>query len=275
MSLRSWGYRAGLVLAAAGLVALGIGGAAPARASARVNTANSGNWSGYNVNILQDGLAPVTSVSATWTVPKVSQMTPGQAENSAAWVGIGGGCLDPSCTAGDATLIQAGTDQSVDASGNPTYSAWWEIVPAPSIPDFGMTISPGDSITVVISQGRVPETWDVTISNNTTGQTDQVASDQSVPLPYPSDYTTADYIFESPLVPASGGFASLPKIDSGPITFDDALLNGRNPGLNASEAVHLVDGNNNVQALPSAPDSTGDGFNVCANAVASCPAPIT
>jgi hypothetical protein len=34
-----------------------------------------------------------TSVSGEWTVPAATQHTKGQAEDSASWIGIGGGCV--------------------------------------------------------------------------------------------------------------------------------------------------------------------------------------
>jgi hypothetical protein len=41
-----------------------------------VGTSQSSNWSGYNQGALEDGNEMYTSVSGTWTVPKVSQHTP-------------------------------------------------------------------------------------------------------------------------------------------------------------------------------------------------------
>ena len=62
-------------------------------------------------------------------MPKASQHKKGEDEYSSTWGGIGGGCLETSCTVTDQTLIQAGTEQDV-VSGKPQYSAWWKLIPA-------------------------------------------------------------------------------------------------------------------------------------------------
>lgn len=271
-----WGRRtrALLMAGAAGLTVVAASTAmAPAVAGPALNSNVSPNWSGYEVTLLQNGgVSPATSVSATWTVPAVSQHTPGQAEASSTWVGIGGGCFDPNCVVADSTLVQAGTTQAVDSSGEPSYSAWWEVIPAPSITSGSVKPNPGDSVTVSISQGAIPETWDITITDHTNGQSEVVSSDQT-PLPYPSDYSTADYILETPVVVADGGLAPLPSITS-PVNFDKASLNGHNPGFNASEELVLVDANGQPEAMPSGTDPDRDGFNVCAYA-SSCGAPTS
>src|ERR671938_492369 len=70
-------------------------------------------------------------------------MTLGTAESSSTWIGIGGGCMDANCLVSDSTLIQTGTEQDVDARGRGSYSAWWEVIPAPGI-DIRMTFAPAD-----------------------------------------------------------------------------------------------------------------------------------
>ena len=88
--------------------------------------------SGYSQGTLEQGSKLFNSISGDWTVPAATQHTSGQAEASSDWIGIGGGCVDAGCTVTDSTLIQTGTEQDVDATGAPSYSAWWELVPAPS-----------------------------------------------------------------------------------------------------------------------------------------------
>ena len=74
-----------------------------------LNTNSSSNWFGYNQGSLEQGGKLFNSISANWTVPTVTQHTAGQAEASSDWIGIGGGCIDASCTTTDSTLIQTGT----------------------------------------------------------------------------------------------------------------------------------------------------------------------
>src|SRR5437764_282414 len=74
---------------------------------------------------------------------------------------------------------------------------------------------------------------------------------------------TADRIQETPLVFSTGGagLAALPNLSTN--TFSAATVNGKNAGLKASEAIDLVNSNGHVIALPSAPNATLDGFNLC------------
>jgi len=117
-----------------------------------VTTAYSANWSGY----VATNPSPFTSVSASWTVPSVSATSPGY---SAVWVGMGG--VDRSSN----RLLQAGTEQDALSNGSAVYYAWHEVYPRPSV--FVAYISPGDSITVSISQ--VPanaSAWRILIVRN-------------------------------------------------------------------------------------------------------------
>src|SRR5947209_20356923 len=79
------------------------------------NANQSNNWYGYNQGTLEQGNKLFNSVAGDWTVPTASQHTNGQDEYSSTWIGIGGGCVDANCNVGDATLIQTGTEQDVDA----------------------------------------------------------------------------------------------------------------------------------------------------------------
>src|SRR3954451_649332 len=123
---------------------------------AELNANQSSNWGGYNQGILEPGKsAGFTQVSATWVVPAATQHTRGEAEYSSTWVGIGGGCIDADCTATDNTLIQAGSESDVDPSGHPTYSVWWEIIPAPGI-TIDTPVHAGDTVSVDIRDVLVP-----------------------------------------------------------------------------------------------------------------------
>ena len=101
--------------------------------SSRLNESTSDNWSDYNLGYLSTSTL-YTSISGTWKVPVARQETAGQAEHGATWIGIGGGCLNTSCTETDNTLIQAGTEQDVSKAGKAKYSAWYELIPETSVP---------------------------------------------------------------------------------------------------------------------------------------------
>lgn len=222
----------------------------------------SDNWSGYDEGILDTG-APVTSISGSWVVPTASQHTAGQAEDSATWIGIGGGCLTTGCSATDETLVQAGTEQDVAATGATSYSAWWELVPVPSV---GATIPvhPGDVIDCSISE-TVPGLWSIVLEDTTDGQ------GFTETLPYASTMDTAEWIEETPLEIGGGttGLSSLPDLST--VSFSGATLNGANPHLTAADAMQLITSTGAPLATPSAP-VTGDAFNDCAYA-SSCAAP--
>lgn len=253
--------------AAAGVMALvlaipaGVASAAPA---ATVKMTQSNNWSGYSEGIL-DSDTPYQSISATWTVPRATQKTSGQAESSATWIGIGGGCLNSSCLVGDETLVQAGTEQDVSSSGQASYSAWWEIVPVPSV-NFSMAVYPGDTIEASLTQ-TLPEVWDIVLKDVTTGH----VATATETIPYPSDYSTAEFVEETPLEvgTSDAGLSSMPSLST--VGFSKAEVNGANAGLTSADALQLVSTSGQVLATPSAPVD-GDSFNVCTYAT-SCAAP--
>src|SRR5205085_4447141 len=91
------------------------------------------NWFGYNQGTIEQSGKLFNSITGNWKVPTVTQHVKGEDEFSSDWIGIGGGCVDASCDVGDSTLIQTGTEQDVAADGTSSYSAWWEIIPGPSL----------------------------------------------------------------------------------------------------------------------------------------------
>jgi Peptidase A4 family len=225
----------------------------------RANANQSTNWFGYNQGTLEQGGAKqFHSITGDWTVPAASQHTAGQAAASSDWIGIGGGCVDANCTVGDNTLIQTGTEQDVSASGAASYSAWYELIPAPSLTISNMTVGPGDhmhaQISEVVSGSNV---WRITLQDVTRNET------FTTTVPYSSTHATAEWIEETPLlIGTNAGLAPLPNLTR--ISFDGGTTNGASAGLKASEEIQLIDGNGNVIGAPSAPDAQADGFAVCA-----------
>jgi hypothetical protein len=225
--------------------------------SLRANTNQSSNWFGYDQGTLEQGSKLFNSITGDWTVPTVTQHTAGQAEASSDWIGIGGGCIDAGCTATDSTLIQTGTEQDVDATGAASYSAWWELVPVPSLTISNMTVAPGDHMHASISE-VVPDSdvWTISIQDVTRGES------FSQTVPYSSTHATAEWIEETPLeIGTDAGFASLPNLSNPGWT--SATVNGASPGLKASEQMDLTDSNSNVIGAPSAPNATANGFDEC------------
>ena len=245
----------------AALTATSAQGAAPASHGQflhlAANTNQSTNWFGYQQGALEQGGKLFNAITGDWTVPTVTQHTKGQDESSSDWIGIGGGCLDAGCNATDATLIQTGTEQDVDSSGAPSYSAWWELVPAPSVTISGVTPAPGDHMHASVSE-VVPNSdlWNITIADVTKGQS------FTTTVPYSSTHGTAEWIEETPLlIGTNAGFASLPNLSSP--AFDLGTTNGSAVRLTPAEQMLLTDSNGNVIGTPSAPDADADGFGAC------------
>jgi hypothetical protein len=219
------------------------------------NTNTSSNWFGYQQGALEQGGKLFTSITGNWTVPTATQHTAGQAEDSADWIGIGGGCVDSGCAVGDSTLIQTGTEQDVAANGTASYDAWYELVPAPELQITSMTVKPGDQMHASISQAA-PEVWNVTIQDLTQNES------YSTTVPYSSTMDTAEWIEETPLeIGTNAGFAALPNLTDP--AWNSLTVNGANPNLKSSEEMQLTDPSGNVIGTPSAPNSSGNGFSEC------------
>jgi hypothetical protein len=252
----------------AGALALIVGGILAAAAAASPVTAHgqllrpsfhaneSSNWFGYNQGALELGTKLFNSITGDWTVPAASNHQAGQDEYSSDWIGIGGGCVDAGCTVTDNTLIQTGTESDVSAAGVASYSAWWEIIPAPSL-GITMTVSPGDHMHASIAEVLAgADLWAITIRDVTRNET------YSTTVPYPSTHLTAEWIEETPLLlSANAGFAALPNLTNP--SFTNATTNGASANLQSAEEMLLTDANGNVIGAPSGPNATHDGFSAC------------
>ncbi len=215
------------------------------------NTRTSGNWFGYVQGTLEKpGRPQFKAITGTWVVPTATQHKPGEFENSSTWIGIGGGCVNANCLITDNTLIQAGTEQDVDSSGNASYHSWWEIIPAPSI-STPLVVHAGNKIHASITQ-TLPGLWKISLSNLSTGNS------WSRTIPYSSTHLTAEWVDETPLT--TGGFAALPNLT--PTHFDDATVNGKNANLVAAERIYLT-GGSGIIGSPSVPQSDRNGFGDC------------
>jgi Peptidase A4 family len=132
---------------------------------------SSSNWSGYQLT----GNS-FTSVTGTFNVPSLENDENCSTIESQ-WVGI-----DGAVNSND-DLIQAGVDEEpYDNFGDceaPTFYniyAWWEILPANQTTIDSIVASEGDSITVTIFETANPGEWDISVIDNTNGesfQTDQ------------------------------------------------------------------------------------------------------
>ena len=184
----------------------------------------SSNWAG----VVAAGQATFNSITASWVVPSV--LPSSHDEASSTWIGIDG--------AGNQDLIQAGTEQD-SGPGGPLYYAWYEVLPAPSIP-LGM-VSPGDRISVNISEVS-PGTWTITISDSSSG------GSSSGDLAYGGPGASAEWIEEAPSSLA-GVIATL--ADFGSVEFDHPMTTGVGSSA-ALYAVSMSNSSGSVIAYPTA-----------------------
>lgn len=160
-------------------------------------------WSGYVISSDLGNPQPnVTGVSASWTVPRVTQTYVDT--YSSAWIGIGG-------FHNDKTLIQAGTEHDY-VDNREFYSAWYEILPDQAIRIEQMEITPGDliEVSIFLINSQTNE-WKIEIKDITKEQ------EFSINLFYNSSKLTAEWIVERPNV--NNQISSL--ADFGIITFNN------------------------------------------------------
>jgi hypothetical protein len=198
----------------------------------------SRNWAGY---VATGG--SFTSVSGTWTVPSVSPSS--GLSSDATWVGIGG------VTSQD--LIQGGTEDIVQ-DGQISRQAWIETLPSPSqaVP---ITPNAGDSITVSVAQ-QAPGTWQLTLTDNTNGQSFQTS------VAYASSLSSADWIDEAP----TAGRQQLTLDNFGSVALSGASTvdNGQSDTIAAAngQAITMVGPSDQPVATPSGLGGDGASFTI-------------
>ncbi len=201
---------------------------------------SSYNWAGY----VSSG-GTYTSVSGSWVISQISSPIANTAD--ASWIGIGG------VTSRD--LIQTGTQAVVNASGQVSYQAWYELLPRSSIP-ISVSINPGDSITASITQQQNNQ-WSISLRDNTNGQNFQTT------VTYPSSLSSAEWIEE--MLSARRGRGFIPLDNFGTVQFSNAstVKNGTamNIGQAGAEKTTMINGRQ-VLAIPSAIGSDGATFAV-------------
>jgi hypothetical protein len=220
-------------------------------------TVSSLNWSGYAV-IPGSG---ITAVSSAFTVPTAGLDPPGFAST---WAGIGG--------YNTSDLIQAGVEED-SLPGNPLlgnqYQAWYELLPASETPisncagDSGCTVTPGDHVTVNISNVS-GNTWSISL-------TDAGKWSWSKNVTYSSSESSAEWILEAPTLVAQTVLANVGTAHFGPTS--TYTSGGATHTIAAGNPTQIDLGTGVVnEATPSVLASDGQSFNDCAYAL-SCPAP--
>jgi hypothetical protein len=194
-----------LIVAFTALVAAGLALASTAAAAPIAST--SSNWAGYAVTPV-DPATSYRTVSGTWVQPAAT-CSGGASAYAAFWVGLGG--LDSTSTG----LEQIGTEADCDPAGNPTYGAWYELVPAAAV-DLPLAVRAGDTLsaTVTVKGHSVV----LRIRNVTLG----VQAVKKLRMASP-DTSSAEWIAEAPSAcTGSGRCSTLPLANFGSVAFSKA-----------------------------------------------------
>jgi Peptidase A4 family len=248
--------------------------ALPAVAAGAPGDEQSSNWAGWAISDSQTiGGSPIsgstttlsfTSTTATWVQPKV-YCTPNQPTYSAFWVGLGGLAAD------SGALEQVGTQANCTAAGKAVYSAWYELVPAPSV-NVNLKILPGDLISASVNvepTGILVQVKDRTRKTSFT---------KLLPTPATTDFTSAEWIAEAPSTcdPQLTRCRALPLANFGTVPFTRiAAIANSHPGTVtdaawASTKIDLIpDATSHFggfgtsgTATPTAVDPTGRAFQI-------------
>jgi len=226
-------------------------------ASAAAATTSSTNWSGYAVLG-----ASFSDVKGTWTQPAAS--CTGRSAFAAFWVGLGG--------AGPRSrgLEQIGTDSDC-RGGVPTYSVWYELLPAVETP-IAMSVAPNDTIAAEVSVAGDVVT--LSITDVTTGATFTTQATPTI-----LDTSSAEWIAEAPSR-CRGRVASrctpLPLASFGTVAFSSASATAAGQAAAIAspswsvDAIRLI--GNAGSAKPSELADDGASFTISAQQP-SLPAP--
>ncbi|HEX4435000.1 MAG TPA: G1 family glutamic endopeptidase [Acidimicrobiales bacterium] len=227
----------------------------------------SSNWGGY-----ADTNATFNSVSSSWTEPTVNcansnsglngllsltSLLGGPGAASAFWVGLDG--------YNSTSVEQLGTDSDCD-SGSPSYYAWYEMYPNPSVTlPSQYPVKPGDQMTALVAANSAGTSFTLMIKDATAGwsfSTTQTGSGFA--------RSSAEVIAEAPSSCSLLFCSEVPLADFGSIPFsgssviNSAGTKGSLASFNANE-ITMVD-NGTTLATPSSLSADGSSFSVAWNA---------
>jgi hypothetical protein len=173
--------------------------------SALANATQSTNWAGYSAH--GSGVS-FRGVQGSWVEPSATCVR-GTPTYSSYWVGIGG------YSSTSQALEQVGTEVDCGSLGKVSSTAWYELVPAPSMP-VRLTVRPGDVVQAAVSvRGR---SVTVTLNDVTRGQGFRKTVRASG-----LDLSSAEWIVEAPSECISANSCqSLPLANFGSATFSSA-----------------------------------------------------
>jgi hypothetical protein len=166
----------------------------------------SSNWAGYAVTGL-DASTQYKSVSGTWVQPAAT-CDPASDSYSAFWVGLGG------FSETSQALEQIGTAADC-RNGTATYSVWYELVPAASVPT-KLKLYPGNTVSATVTVSGSSVTLKLANLTRKTSFTKKLT--MATP-----DVTSAEWVAEAPSsCTAAGQCQVLPLSKFGSVTFTKA-----------------------------------------------------
>jgi len=182
---------------------------------ASTSSSVSTNWAGY---VLTGDSTTYTSATGTWKEPTVTCGASDAGEAAAFWVGLGGYNLNSQA------LEQLGTSSDCNSStGQPTYYAWYELVPNASV-TVKLKIQPGNTVTVsvnVLTGGMV----EFQIKNRTLG----TVFTKKLAFANP-DLTSAEWIAEAPSDCNQYRCSQIPLSNFGSVSFSNIAALGNSTG---------------------------------------------
>ena len=213
-------------------------------------TGTSTNWAGY----VAAG-ETFTDVRASWKQPAVTCLSP-IAQASAFWVGLDG--FAPRST----SVEQIGTDSDCNGLHDPSYYAWYEVVPAPSVPlPAHDVVHAGDMMSADVSgRGAV---YTLRLKDWTAGwhfsteQTSTAALDSS-----------AEWVAEAPSACTQFFCRVLPLADFATVTFNNAAATATtakqpaNISALSHDQIVMVTDSGSTKARPSTLVNKGTKFTV-------------
>jgi hypothetical protein len=262
-------------------LAAAIAAGATALGATAAPTVVSSNWAGYVVTGTDatTGVAQsFKSVSGTWTQPAANCTTTSGSAASAFWVGLGGNSETSQ------SLEQAGTEVDCQANGTAVYSAWYELVPSPSV-KVSLKVGAGDKMfgSVKVNGSKVT----VVLKNLTRKSSFTKTLTMASP-----DLSSAEWIAEAPSAcTSSGRCQTVPLTNFGTVSFAGAQATtaGGHTGtisdsLWSATAIQLQSQAGNpfnrfasqvtaTKAVPSALSSGGSAFSVAWSTDTSSVAP--
>jgi hypothetical protein len=180
----------------------------PVASTITVTDQKDSNWAGYVVASSATTKTSFSNVSGSWIQPAVD-CSVGSPSYSAFWVGLGGYTGEH--------LEQTGTSADCSASGQVSYSVWYELVPAAQVP-VNMTVAPGDRLSAHVAVSG--DTVTLSISDLTRHTTFSKRLQMSSPT-----VSSAEWIAEAPsrcVSSSSQDCHILSLADFGRVTFTDA-----------------------------------------------------